>query len=66
MRKTLTIAGFLLLLQGVMGLATQFTDRLDAGLISRLGFLEGYEVYASIAALVLALALFAVAESRPK
>ncbi|MGW9380815.1 hypothetical protein ACWHAO_22790 [Streptomyces albidoflavus] len=66
MRKTLTIAGFLLLLQGVMGLATQFTDRLDAGLISRLGFLEGYEVYASIAALVLALALCAVAESRPK
>ncbi|EFE84920.1 predicted protein [Streptomyces albidoflavus] len=36
------------------------------GLISRVGFLDGYEVYASIAALVLALALFALAESRPK
>ncbi|MEU6106895.1 hypothetical protein ACFVDU_10090 [Streptomyces albidoflavus] len=66
MRKILEIAGFLLLLQGVMGLVTAFTDRFDVGLISRVGFLDGYEVYASIAALVLALALFALAESRPK
>ncbi|MEW2708492.1 hypothetical protein AB0948_26280 [Streptomyces koyangensis] len=66
MRKILEIAGFLLLLQGVMGLVTEFTDRFDVGLISRVGFLDGYEVYASIAALVLALALFALAESRPK
>ena len=66
MRKILEIAGFLSLLQGVMGLVTEFTDRFDVGLISRVGFLDGYEVYASIAALVLALALFAVAESRPK
>ncbi|KAF0791937.1 hypothetical protein P405_11480 [Streptomyces sp. FR-008] len=49
-----------------MGLVTEFTDRFDVGLISRVGFLDGYEVYASIAALVLALALFALAESRPK
>ncbi|MGA5003509.1 hypothetical protein ACPCDX_00670 [Streptomyces koyangensis] len=66
MRKILEIAGFLLLLQGVMGLVTEFTDRFDVGLISRVGVLDGYEVYASIAALVLALALFALAESRPK
>lgn len=66
MRKILEIAGFLLLLQGAMGLVTEFTDRFDVGLISRVGFLDGYEVYASIAALVLALALFALAESRPK
>ncbi|AXQ53910.1 MULTISPECIES: hypothetical protein [Streptomyces] len=66
MRKILEIAGFLSLLQGVMGLVTEFTDRFDVGLISRVGFLDGYEVYASIAALVLALALFALAESRPK
>ncbi|MGA4855758.1 MULTISPECIES: hypothetical protein [Streptomyces] len=66
MRKILEIAGFLLLLQGVMGLVTEFTDRFDVGLISRVGILDGYEVYASIAALVLALALFALAESRPK
>ncbi|MGW4899756.1 hypothetical protein ACWEO9_29870 [Streptomyces albidoflavus] len=66
MRKTLEVAGFLLLLQGSMGLVTEFTDRFDVGLISRVGFLDGYEVYASIAALVLALALFALAESRPK
>ncbi|MEV7665034.1 hypothetical protein [Streptomyces albidoflavus] len=66
MRKTLEVAGFLLLLQGTMGLVTEFTDRFDVGLISRVGFLDGYEVYASIAALVLALALFALAESRPK
>ncbi|WP_436739584.1 hypothetical protein [Streptomyces sp. BBFR102] len=66
MRKTLEVAGFLLLLQGVMGLVTEFTDRFDVGLISRAGFLDGYEVYASIAALVLALSLFALAASRPK
>ncbi|MEU2595516.1 hypothetical protein ABZ649_29490 [Streptomyces albidoflavus] len=66
MRKTLEVAGFLLLLQGAMGLVTEFTDRFDVGLISRVGFLDGYEVYASIAALVLALAVFALAESRPK
>ncbi|WP_033238239.1 hypothetical protein [Streptomyces albidoflavus] len=66
MRKTLEVAGLLLLLQGAMGLVTEFTDRFDMGLISRVGFLDGYEVYASIAALVLALALFALAESRPK
>ncbi|MFD7891662.1 hypothetical protein ACFV3O_25125 [Streptomyces albidoflavus] len=66
MRKTLEVAGFLSLLQGAMGLVTEFTDRFDVGLISRVGFLDGYEVYASIAALVLALALFALAESRPK
>ncbi|MFD4987703.1 hypothetical protein [Streptomyces sp. NPDC058374] len=66
MRKTLEVAGFLLLLQGVMGLVTEFTDRFDVGLISRVGLLDGYEVYASIAALVLSLALFALAESRPR
>ncbi|CAM5562214.1 MULTISPECIES: hypothetical protein [Streptomyces] len=66
MRKILEIAGFLLLLQGAMGLVTAFTDRFDVGLVSRIGFLDGYEVYASIAALVLAVALFAVASGRPE
>ncbi|WP_185010495.1 hypothetical protein [Streptomyces sp. AK010] len=41
----------------------EFTDW-NWGLVRRLGFLDGYEIYASVALLVLGVALFAAAGSR--
>jgi hypothetical protein len=46
-----------------MGLLHEFTDW-HVGLVQRIGLLDGYEVYASVALIVLAFALFAAAESR--
>ncbi|MFJ9043770.1 hypothetical protein [Streptomyces sp. NPDC102347] len=63
MRKLLEVLGFVAVLQGVAGLVTEFTDW-NWGLVRRTGFLDGYEIYASVALLVLGIALFAVAESR--
>ena len=63
MKQLLEIVGFLALVQGVAGLLHEFTD-LHWGLVQRLGFLDGYEIYASVALLVLSFALFAAAESR--
>lgn len=63
MKQTLEVLGFLALVQGVAGLVTEFTDW-NWGLVHRWGFLDGYEIYASIALLVLAGALFAAAESQ--
>ena len=63
MRNLLELLGFLALVQGVLGLVHEFTHW-HVGLVRRLGFLGGYEVYASVALVVLACALFAAAESR--
>ncbi|POX49776.1 hypothetical protein C3489_23945 [Streptomyces sp. Ru71] len=63
MKRLLEFAGFIALVQGVLGLLHEFTDW-HVGLVRRIGFLDGYEVYASVALIVLALALFAAAESR--
>ena len=63
MKQLLEALGFIALVQGVAGLRHEFTD-LHWGLVQRLGVLDGYEVYASVALLVLAFALFAAAESR--
>jgi hypothetical protein len=63
MKKVLELLGFIALLQGVLGLLHQWVHW-DVGLVRRLDFLDGYEVYASVALVVLAVALFAVAESR--
>jgi hypothetical protein len=63
MKELLEIVGFLALVQGVAGLVHEFTDW-DWGFVQRIGFLDGYEVYASIALIVLALTLFAAAEGR--
>ncbi|OQD53651.1 hypothetical protein BM536_025480 [Streptomyces phaeoluteigriseus] len=60
MKQLLEVLGFIALVQGVAGLVHEFTD-LDWGLVQRLGVLDGYEVYASVALLVLAFALFAAA-----
>ncbi|MFC5213237.1 hypothetical protein [Streptomyces coerulescens] len=63
MKQLLEIFGFIALVQGIAGLVHEFTD-LKWGLVQRIGFLDGFEIYASIALLVLAFALFAAAESR--
>jgi len=63
MKQLLELLGFLALVQGAMGLLHEFTDW-HIGLVQRIGLLDGYEIYASVALIVLAFALFAVAESR--
>ncbi|MET8450597.1 hypothetical protein [Streptomyces sp. NPDC005209] len=63
MKKLLEVLGFLALVQGVLGLVHEFTHW-HVGLVQRLGFLDGYGVYASVALLALACALLAAAESR--
>ncbi|MEU6223752.1 hypothetical protein [Streptomyces sp. NPDC047042] len=63
MKQLLEIVGFVALVQGVAGLLQEFTD-LHWGLVHKIGFLDGYEVYASVTLLVLSFALFAAAESR--
>ncbi|MGW1721896.1 hypothetical protein ACWCQK_03040 [Streptomyces sp. NPDC002306] len=63
MKHVLELVGFIALVQGVLGLVHEFAHW-RVGLVQRLGFLDGYEVYASVALVVLALALFAAAESR--
>ncbi|MEU6596422.1 hypothetical protein [Streptomyces flaveolus] len=63
MKQVLEFLGFIALVQGALGLVHEFTDW-HAGLVQRIGFLDGYEVYASVALLLLAFALFAAAESQ--
>ncbi|MFD0318181.1 hypothetical protein [Streptomyces flavalbus] len=62
MRQLLELLGFLALVQGVLGLVHEFTDW-DAGFVQRIGVFDGYEIFVSVALLVLAGALFAAAES---
>ncbi|WP_460106043.1 hypothetical protein [Streptomyces sp. YKOK-J1] len=63
MKKLLELIGFIALVQGVLGLVHEFTHW-HVGFVQRLGLLDGYEAYASVALLVLAFALFAVAEGQ--
>ncbi|MFJ1733949.1 hypothetical protein [Streptomyces sp. NPDC088254] len=63
MRQLLEVIGFVALVQGIAGLVHEFTD-LHWGLVQQMGFLDGYEVYASVALLVLSFALFAMAEAQ--
>ncbi|MZD53308.1 hypothetical protein [Streptomyces sp. SID5606] len=63
MKELLEFLGLLAVIQGVMGLVHEFTDW-KWGLVQRVGFLDGAELYASVALLVLGAALFAAAESR--
>ncbi|MDG9719684.1 hypothetical protein [Streptomyces sp. DH24] len=63
MKKLLEFLGFIALVQGVAGLVHEFTDW-KWGLVQRLGFLDGHELYASVALVLLGVALFAAAESR--
>ncbi|MBV7697427.1 hypothetical protein [Streptomyces sp. TRM70350] len=63
MKQLLEFLGVIALVQGVMGLVHEFTDW-HIGLVQRVGFLDGHGIYASVALVVLAFALFAAAESR--
>ncbi|MEU9053399.1 hypothetical protein AB0D37_23750 [Streptomyces sp. NPDC048384] len=63
MKQLLEFLGVIALAQGVMGLLNEFTEW-DWGLVHGLDFLDGFEIYASVALLVLAVALFAAAGSR--
>lgn len=63
MKQLLEFLGFIALVQGAMGLVHEFTDW-HIGLVQRVGFLDGFEIYASVALVVLAFALFGAAESR--
>ncbi|NGO46193.1 hypothetical protein [Streptomyces ureilyticus] len=63
MKQVLEFLGVIAFLQGAAGLVHEFTDW-HIGLVQRVGFLDDYEIYASVALLVLSFALFAVAESR--
>ncbi|MFF1811221.1 hypothetical protein ACFVXW_19135 [Streptomyces sp. NPDC058251] len=64
MKRILELLGCVALVQGALGLVHEITGRLHGwGLVQRFGFLDGYEIYGSVALLVLAFALFAAAES---
>ncbi|MFD5628972.1 MULTISPECIES: hypothetical protein [unclassified Streptomyces] len=65
MKQLLEVLGFVALVQGVLGLSHSITGWPRGwGLVQRLGVLDGYEIYVSVALLVLSFALFAAAESR--
>ncbi|WP_030667510.1 hypothetical protein [Streptomyces sp. NRRL B-1347] len=67
MKQLLEGIGLVLLVQGVAGLVHEFTGWLGGwGVVQHLGFADGYELYLSIALVVLAFALFAAAESGSK
>ncbi|WP_189770915.1 hypothetical protein [Streptomyces tauricus] len=64
MKQVLEFLGVIAFLQGGVGLVHEFTGWLRGwGLVQGLGFLDGREVYGSVALLVLSFALFAAAES---
>ena len=65
MKQVLEFLGVIAFVQGVMGLVHEFTGWMSGwGLAQKLDLLDGREVYASVALLVLSIALFAAAESR--
>ncbi|MFJ4715448.1 hypothetical protein [Streptomyces sp. NPDC088785] len=64
LRTVLEIIGTIALVQGAVGLIHAFTGRLGWGLVGRVPFVGGHEVYGSIALVVLAIALFAAADSQ--
>lgn len=63
MKKVMELIGLLALAEGVLGLVHALAHW-RVGFLRRLGFLDGYELYASVTLLVLGLALCAAAERR--
>ncbi|MEU8971987.1 hypothetical protein AB0D11_22390 [Streptomyces monashensis] len=61
MKKVLEVAGFIALVQGVLGLVQEFTHW-HVGMVRRLSFFHGYEAVVSFLLIVLACALFATAD----
>ncbi|MBO1331259.1 hypothetical protein [Streptomyces sp. VRA16 Mangrove soil] len=66
LQTMLEVIGAFALIQGAVGLIHEFTGWLGWGLIERVPFLAGREVYGSIALVVLAIALFAAADAQKK
>lgn len=64
MKQLLEFLGFIALMQGSGGLVYELTGKLRWGVTQRWSTLDGYEIYVSVALIVLAVALFAAAESR--
>lgn len=64
MKQLMELLGFIALLQGSGGLVYELTGKLQWGVTQRWSTLDGYEIYVSIALIVLAVALFAAADSR--
>ncbi|WP_149829996.1 hypothetical protein [Streptomyces tailanensis] len=64
MKQLLEFLGFIALMQGSGGLVYELTGKLRWGVTQRWSALDGYEIYVSVALIVLAFALFAAAESR--
>jgi hypothetical protein len=64
MKQLLEFFGFIALMQGTGGLVYELTGKLHWGVTQRWSALDGYEIYVSVALIVLALALFVAAESR--
>ncbi|WP_081236851.1 hypothetical protein [Streptomyces viridosporus] len=63
MKQLLGFLGFIAVAQGAAGLVTEFSGW-RVGFVQRIGFLDGREVWASVALIVLGVALFAAAENR--
>ncbi|MDG4858710.1 hypothetical protein P8605_11200 [Streptomyces sp. T-3] len=61
MKKLLEFVGVILLIQGVGGLVFALFGWVKWGLIQKLSIFDGYELFASIVVIVLAVAVFAVA-----
>ncbi|MFM9371496.1 hypothetical protein [Streptomyces sp. Da 82-17] len=65
MKKVFEFLGVVLFLQGVAAVVHELTGWLRGwGVVQHIGFLDGYELYAGIVLVVLAVAVFAAAESR--
>jgi hypothetical protein len=64
MKQLLEFFGFLALLQGTGGLVYEVTGKLRWGVTQSWSALDGYEIYVSVALIVLALAMFAAADGR--
>ncbi|MGK5549785.1 hypothetical protein ACSNOH_34455 [Streptomyces sp. URMC 127] len=70
MKKTFEILGFILALQGLGGIVHALTGWFRYGVVVRhLGFLDGYEIYASIVLAVLGVSMLIASDkagSRPR
>ncbi|NGO78091.1 hypothetical protein G6045_20840 [Streptomyces sp. YC504] len=63
MKGLLQFLGAILLFQGMGAVVYELFHWVRWGFIQRLGFFDGWELYAGISAVALAVALFAAAES---